>query len=532
MFKKIRKIQIIIGAVFIILYTFSSFLSNADKELYFLHYNLDVPGGLFLFFLFIFVLSLEIAAVISKKKAGLSNRKSIIIFLTFFLFAIYVIIASFPGCCAVSRDSRIVSSLGQARNVMVLNYEQEGNYDNFNCEHEDMAELCEIIDGYYSSSESRPPLFSIRPEKAFLPDGREPIVAHDALSNSQTVCIYSPLNAKDNYWYCADSSGRAGFTEIDPGGEGFCQDGASAVCPLEGEIGENDFTDSTEYVSHVIIEGDWGNGPGQFGMTLFEGAPFIPKSLVVDSQGIIFILDSINSRIQKFNQQGKYLASIPLEKYQRIRDTAGYEFMSVYVSRILIDSMDNLYWRQENRSQAREVVNKFFKLSKSGQLVEITRPEFEMIENRALFKMVFVKLDNKEYTIQVALEKEDDHQIITITDIGLATGAKVVTFHLKYPSATSIDFIRADSNGNFYVFTSWPPQIYKYSIEGNLLSVIDLEGLPNPYGEHFTLNSLPFVDSKGNIYQAELIPNPDKKIEHFPAYSLGLKVIKWENREE
>jgi len=124
-----------------------------------------------------------------------------------------VVLVSFPGASKKAHDSRIVSSISQARTVMTYIYGNDGNYDAFDCSYSDMVKLCgEVADN--------------NPVK-----GTNPTIAKDTASNSTAACIYSALNAKANYWYCADSTGVAGFTTTDPGGTGYCVDGTSAVCP-------------------------------------------------------------------------------------------------------------------------------------------------------------------------------------------------------------------------------------------------------------------------------------------------------------
>ena len=64
-------------------------------------------------------------------------------------------------------------------------------------------------------------------------EGTDPTIAtctDCGTNNSPAACIYSLLNAKTDYWYCADSTGVAGFTIIDPGGVGNCVGAASAKC--------------------------------------------------------------------------------------------------------------------------------------------------------------------------------------------------------------------------------------------------------------------------------------------------------------
>ena len=69
-----------------------------------------------------------------------------------------------------------------------------------------------------------------------------------------------------------------------------------------------------EYVPKVIIQGKWGNKPGEFGR---EGEADVmdlkPESMAVDSKGNIYILDFVNNRIQKFDSEGRYLKSIEVD---------------------------------------------------------------------------------------------------------------------------------------------------------------------------------------------------------------------------
>ncbi len=123
-----------------------------------------------------------------------------------------IVLVSFPGATKKARDTRIISAIGQARTMMSFVFASDGDYDAFVCTLSDMVTLCtEINDNH--------------------PDDLDPTIAHNASSDSDAACIYSLLNAKDDYWYCADSTGIAGFTTTDPGGTGLCVDNASAVCP-------------------------------------------------------------------------------------------------------------------------------------------------------------------------------------------------------------------------------------------------------------------------------------------------------------
>lgn len=61
-----------------------------------------------------------------------------------------------------------------------------------------------------------------------------------------------------------------------------------------------------------VIEGKWGDGPGEFGIEWNElGLPFGPfPATVVDKEGNIYVGDDVNHRVQKFSKDGKYLLSL------------------------------------------------------------------------------------------------------------------------------------------------------------------------------------------------------------------------------
>lgn len=157
----------------------------------------------------------------SEHKKGVHWRVILFAGIAFFIaFVAAFIILSGSGPYEPPKNSLIVHAINQARIVMSEIDRSDSNYDNFDCTHEYMIEWCEEIDGNYGQQ-----------------DAKEPKIAHDTVENSQAVCIYSPLSIekgwfrKENFWFCADSRGHAGYTSTDPGGSGYCVEGESAVCP-------------------------------------------------------------------------------------------------------------------------------------------------------------------------------------------------------------------------------------------------------------------------------------------------------------
>jgi len=141
-----------------------------------------------------------------------------------------IVLVAFPGATRRARDSRIVSAIGQGRTVMVYINGNDDHYD-------ELPGACTVGSPYY---EDMSPLCAEVAANAPSTCG----VTGDVQCTLQLIssaafgaeaddgCIYAKLNSKANYWYCADSTGKAGFVSgTDPGGAGYCVQGASAVCP-------------------------------------------------------------------------------------------------------------------------------------------------------------------------------------------------------------------------------------------------------------------------------------------------------------
>lgn len=108
-----------------------------------------------------------------------------------------------------AKDTRIMAGLSQSRTVMIYTYSDDNNYDNFSCQQSDQINICRDVSN----------------------TGGAITIAKNPAINSNSACAFSPMNNPDTPWYCVDSTGRAGFTVVDPGRTGYCLNGKSAVCP-------------------------------------------------------------------------------------------------------------------------------------------------------------------------------------------------------------------------------------------------------------------------------------------------------------
>jgi len=121
-----------------------------------------------------------------------------------------VVLIGFPSATKKAKDSRVISAIGQARTIMTYIGANEGTYEDFDENHVDMITIWTEI-------------------TTNNPEGEDVEGIHGG-TELEGACIWSQLNAKDDYWYCADATGVAGFTATDPGAT-LCCDGATFVCP-------------------------------------------------------------------------------------------------------------------------------------------------------------------------------------------------------------------------------------------------------------------------------------------------------------
>ncbi|MFH1352654.1 MAG: hypothetical protein ABIH68_03660 [bacterium] len=280
-----------------------------------------------------------------------------------------------------------------------------------------------------------------------------------------------------------------------------------------------------EYVPKVIIEGKWGTGEGEFGMTMFEGDTVFPESVVVDSDGNIYISDYINNRIQKYTSKGGYLKSIPIESFERYTNKEYREISKKYkeknktswmphaklsVSTIYIDSKDNIYFSGR----------KNIKFDKKGKRETITSNKFR--KNREDFKLsANLKIEDK-YDIRTSekLENKKEKKInLIIRDI---EKDKLINIPLGlFSKSYKVEFIKNDKNNNLYVCISrsiYPYYIKIFDINGKLLNNIPIrKKIPHNLG-------FPFIDEMGNIYQLAIIP--DSIHPRTYSHSDGLKLFK------
>ena len=124
-----------------------------------------------------------------------------------------IVLVSFPTASKKAQDSRIVAAISQARTVMTYVYSNDGNYLLFTktTPAEDMAALKTELDA-----------------KA----GTANWVVYTTPTSGADACIYAKLTVKADYYYCADSTGKAGFFSGTAAAmTTACGTAAAAACP-------------------------------------------------------------------------------------------------------------------------------------------------------------------------------------------------------------------------------------------------------------------------------------------------------------
>jgi len=122
-----------------------------------------------------------------------------------------VVLIGFPSATKKANDSRVISAIGQARTIMTYIGANEGDYEDF----EDVSTSSEMHVIWNEINEND--------------NGDAPGIQGG--TEEQGACIYAKLNAKDDYWYCADSTGVAGTVTGSANDPADTCDGTTFVCP-------------------------------------------------------------------------------------------------------------------------------------------------------------------------------------------------------------------------------------------------------------------------------------------------------------
>ena len=219
-----------------------------------------------------------------------------------------------------------------------------------------------------------------------------------------------------------------------------------------------------------------------------DGQFFGPLGIAIDSSENIYVVDSGNRRIQKFDSGGKFIKNI---------GKAGSGDGEFYIPRyIAIDSFDNLYVTEEGSSMSHTQIQKFnsegnfiLKFGKYGGDGagggEFSGPNGIAIDSSGNIYVV----DSRHHRVQ---KFNSNGKFISILG-GYGSGDG----EFYYPKGIAID-----SFDNIYVADSWNHRVQKFDGNGNFINEFGSIG-----SEDGQFNS-PIdiaIDSFNNIYVADLV---------------------------
>ena len=284
----------------------------------------------------------------------------------------------------------------------------------------------------------------------------------------------------------------------------------------------------------VIVSGTWGIDIGEFGKIDKAARPG-PMSFAVDKENNIFILDQVNSRVQKFDNHGKYLASL------NINTTTAAD--------IVLDQEGKIYildpWIEYNikRFSTTGKLEKVYNISKDIKLITgmfindseifVESRHDELYKVATLDKIVTIKkqhlnpmmgrLGKGGKKVFLSAEKVDNWTArldVRAAD-GIITMNRIINSQRPYSSIVSLD---SDQQGNIYLglnllWESGPPDyevladqlvVVAFTPNGKYVGQVEM---PNQYvTDHFKKI---VVNDLGDIYQLQTSEE-------------GINIIKWQ----
>lgn len=298
-----------------------------------------------------------------------------------------------------------------------------------------------------------------------------------------------------------------------------------------------------EYVPKVIIESKWGTAPGEFGKYYDPNAveslriAEAPESIAMNSKGEIYILDHLNNRIQKFDKEGKYLLSIPVESCTdkngksaiEVTYSESYEGPVFYCKNkiftcginIVIDSQDNLYYYciKGNKGEVWQFKNdKLVKKCDAPKLGGVfANPQDELwvgnfdflakkgikSNRKNIFKKVIIKSQN-EADIFISSKDSKSEKVLKIK-----SNRKLKEDERLWVILDRADDFKINEKGEIFIRymqgigSTMEVFINKYNSDGELISIAE--------------GRIGNLDKNGNGYTLDIDDD-------------GIKIVKWERK--
>ncbi len=307
--------------------------------------------------------------------------------------------------------------------------------------------------------------------------------------------------------------------------------------------------ETEKYVSKVIIDGKWGDGPGEFGMDVHSTIYGGPGNLVIDDDNL-YIYDCANNRIYKYSTSGTLKKTFQLKKRDETGNPGEEEIVNFTVKD---DTLYGVIFPGLNGIEEIIMID-----TKTGEKIGIAEVCFWNsyhtildIENNN-GEILLTRGREKRYRLEVNYEQ--GYMFLSTTEIGskdfgefkrldkaqgsLAVGRqKFLISNVKGEKLSYAEKLSEDIAGNIYivVWSSSPvgslddiyfKQIFKFSKVGTKLAVIDIPTL-----DGLSEGDKPIqVSEKGDIYYLYCTGKwTEQKNWKPPEFIPGkVQLIKWE----
>jgi len=282
----------------------------------------------------------------------------------------------------------------------------------------------------------------------------------------------------------------------------------------EEETSDIESGSTEKYTKKIIINAEWGDGLGEFGVDLSSSPITAPGGLAVDSEGNVFVLDNANKRIQEFDEKGRLLNIFEVSSYGNI---FGVKQDRIYSANVFKDTLEIISIVSREKVKVEMNIRNakdFNKALPYGYVINGELNIFQPLEE-GVKKWKLQEID-RDIKIANFIEKPNE-------EVKLLDG----NIKIKFRKGTKPDIV--DNKGNYYFkekISSDTIEIIKTSSSGDLLSKINL-----PIKNYITDDCIPqnpIIDDYGNLYYlyctGEIVVEDWKK-KFIPG---KVQVIKWE----
>ncbi|MBV6340232.1 FG-GAP-like repeat-containing protein [Candidatus Magnetobacterium casense] len=290
-------------------------------------------------------------------------------------------------------------------------------------------------------------------------------------------------------------------------------------------------TGEKRYLKAVSIDIPYGTENGSVGaQTIGNDAKIGPESFSIDSDGSVYIADTVNGRILAFSSNGDYQYKIDIKKEITVSDLSIGKSGNIFIYDGVTRKLHQLVGSQNKRTISKNTVN-------VSSLLDSLNVQQSIGPLRAVGDDIYISTGDQDdiFIGKIARDRLSSPQSLNVpvSDkkgitslngrsyfvelirwekgfIDVNEGTVNRTFELPLSGIVSIEFLQEDIYGDFYIQTerikndSIILEVHQFSKEGKLIETLKIPG--NEY--FYWTVKLVSVSDRGDIYQ--FMPGKDK----------------------